>query len=79
MATEIVSLWGAQIGWRSGPGERGYEVCASLDGIRIWYRGPSAELVKQAFSRVCRRTVSRRFLRWIAPPPSEIVWQCGSV
>jgi len=74
MATELFSLWGFQSGWRSEGGEIRYQVSATLDGVSIWYRGPSIALVERAFSRACRRTFLRRYLTWLAPPPSELLY-----
>lgn len=75
MATELFSLWGLQTGWRSERGgEARYEVSATLDGISVWYRGPTVALVDRAFARACRRTLLRRYLPWLSPPPSELLY-----
>lgn len=66
MATELVSLWGMQTGWRSQRGAS-YEVTADLDGVDIWYQDILA--VERAFYRACRRTFLKRYLPWLAPPP----------
>lgn len=79
MATEIFSLWGLQTGWRTErAGEARYEVSANLDGVAIWYRGPTMALVDRAFSRACRRTFFRRYFPWLSPPPSELLYSSGA-
>lgn len=77
MATELFSIWGLQTGWRSQGGDVAYQVSATLDGICIWYRGPSIAVVERSFHRACRRTFIRRFLPWMAPPPNELVFKDG--
>lgn len=77
MATELFSLWGLQTGWRSEGGEVRFQVSATLDGISIWYRAPTVALVEQAFFRACRRTFLRRYLPWLAPPPSELLYSAS--
>lgn len=71
MATELFSLWGGQIGWRSQRGA-GYDVTATLDGVDIWYQSKDRETVERAFYRACRRTFLRRYLPWLKPPPTEL-------
>lgn len=71
MATELCSLWGGQVGWRSEHGE-GYQVTATLDGIDIWYTGAGVQSVERAFSRACRRKWLRRSVPWLSPPLAHL-------
>lgn len=71
MATELFSLWGGLTGWRSQRGA-GYDVSATLDGVDIYYFADDFSTVNRAFERACRRTVLRRVLPFLAPPPSEL-------
>lgn len=71
MATELFSLWGGLTGWRSQRGE-GYDVSATLDGIDIYYYADDHRTVTRAFECACRRTVLRRMLSFLTPPPTEL-------
>jgi hypothetical protein len=71
MATEIFSLWGGFIGWRSQRGT-GYDISATLDGIDIYYYADDYRTVDRAFERACRRTVLRRVLPFLMPPPKTL-------
>lgn len=71
MATELFSLWGMQTGWRSQH-SGGYQVIAELDGVSIWRWAETAQEVEHDFTRACRRTVLRRYFKWLAPPPAEL-------
>lgn len=71
MATEIFSLWGGLTGWRSQRGV-GYDVSATLDGVEIYYYADDYRTVERAFERACRRTVLRRVLPFLAPPPTAL-------
>lgn len=71
MATELFSLWGGLTGWHSQRGA-GYDVSATLDGIGIHYYADDYRTVDRAFERACRRTVLRRVLPFLAPPPTEL-------
>lgn len=71
MATELFSVWGFQTGWRSQHGD-GYAVTAELDGIDIFYWHLDSDKVEAAFSRACRRTFLRRYLKWLKAPPIEL-------
>lgn len=69
--TKLSSVWGFNSGWLS-PHEDGYGVSAVLEGVNVWYWAKDRELVQKAFHRACRRTFMRRFLRWLAPPPTVL-------
>lgn len=71
MATELFSFWGCITGWRSQRGE-GYDVSAILDGVEIHYYAEDYRTAERAFERACRRTVLRRVLPFLAPPPTEL-------
>lgn len=71
MTTELFSLWGGLTGWRSQRGAA-YDVSATLDGIDIHYYADDCRTVERAFERACRRTVLRRVLPFLAPPPTEL-------
>lgn len=71
MATELFSMWGFQTGWRSQWGD-GYEVTATLDGVHICYWAHNSETVEKMFEQACRRTLFRRFVPWLSPPPIEL-------
>ena len=71
MATELFSIWGFQTGWRSQWGD-GYEVTATLDGVHICYWAHNSETVEKMFEHACRRTLFRRFVPWLSPPPIEL-------
>lgn len=72
VATELFSiLCPRQPGWRS-QSHPGWDVTATLDGVSIWIEGPTASAVEWAYQRACMRTVARRFLPWIDPPPAEL-------
>lgn len=74
MATE---LWfpGVKEGWLSGLGTGAYKVSAELDGVDVCYQGPDPEQLQRAFYRAALRTVARRWLPWIARPPTELHFQ----
>lgn len=71
MATELFCLWGGLIGWRSQR-VAGYDISATLDGVDIYYYADDYRTVNRAFERACRRTVLRRVLPCLAPPPTEL-------
>lgn len=71
MTTELFSMWGFQTGRRSRWGD-GYEVTATLDGVHICYWAHNAETVEKMFEQACRRTLFRRFVPWLSPPPAEM-------
>lgn len=68
MATELWSLLG-YTGWRS-QGRAGYDVSAVLDGHPIHYTGADIKVVERLFYGACRRMFLRRWLPWLALPPS---------
>ena len=72
MATELFSVLGMQTGWRSQHGD-GYQVLAELDGVSIWCWAETVKEVERDFHRACRRTLLRRYFKFLAPPPTEIV------
>lgn len=71
MATELFSLWGGFIGWRS---QRypGYDVTGKLDGIIIYYYSDDCNIVERAFYSACRRTFLRRYIPWLRSPAREL-------
>ena len=58
-------------GGRSQWGD-GYEVTATLDGVHICYWAHNSETVEKMFEQACRRTLFRRFVPWLSPPPIEL-------
>lgn len=71
MATELFSIWGGFTGWRAQRGA-GYDVTATLDGIVVHYCADDSRAVDRAFARACRRTVLRRVLPFLMPPPTTL-------
>lgn len=75
MATELFSIWTPrQYGWRSQLHDElgGYQMSAELDGMGIYYIGPTTESLDRLFSRAARRTFFRRWMPWLEAPHAHI-------